>query len=301
MINSILHVLAIIGIIILCLLGIILLLLSAVLFVPIRYRFLIDKENGWEKEKLHIDVKVGWLLGLIRLRVKLESALVVRIKLLCFTLFDSQKPKKESKQSKKKHKTSSHSKERKEDSGTSKEAMNPEVAKQEIKTSDVKSPDKPEKKITETNKMTVSEETVSSGEKIPIWKKIWYTIKKFCDKINYYIELIRSDEFKNGLSFLWGRLTEIIIYVLPTKIRGHVVFGFSEPDKTGYVLGLLCIIRGMKGYDNLDIQPDFEQEIFIAKLQGRGRIRLVTLARHALAVYRDKNLRNLLAHIKQEE
>lgn len=289
MIDSILHGLAILGILILCLLGVLLLLLLAVAFVPVRYRFLIDKENGWEKDKIHIDVKVGWLLGLIRLRVKLLTPRLIRVKFLCFTVFDINKPKRE----KKEKKENKENKEKKVREKAPEEKRASEESRGEIETPPESEPVNHDAQTPNVNG--------TAAEKLPFWKKIWYTIKRICDNIQYYKELICSQEFKDGVSLVWGRFTSIVLHILPVKLRGSVILGFGEPDKTGYALGVLCIIRGIKGYDNLDIQSDFEQEIFEAKLQGRGRVRLFTLARHAFAVYRDKNLRNLLAHIKREE
>ena len=47
MLSSVLHVLAIIGIVLLCIIAFLLVVLLAVLFVPIRYRLCVEKEDGW--------------------------------------------------------------------------------------------------------------------------------------------------------------------------------------------------------------------------------------------------------------
>lgn len=61
MLSSVLHVLAIIGIVLLCIIGFLLLLILAVLLAPLRYRLFVEKEDGW-KRKIFISGRMwaGW-------------------------------------------------------------------------------------------------------------------------------------------------------------------------------------------------------------------------------------------------
>lgn len=94
MIHIILLILKIIGIILLSLLGLLLLILLVVLLVPVRYK--IEAKHG--EEVLKADVRVHWLLHIFRARVTyLEGELKIKVKILCFLLFDNQKPKQEEK------------------------------------------------------------------------------------------------------------------------------------------------------------------------------------------------------------
>ncbi len=94
MIHIILLILKIIGIILLSILGLLLLILLIVLLVPVRYK--IEAQHG--EEVLKADVRVHWLLHIIRARVSyLEGELRIKVRILCFLLFDNQKPKKEEK------------------------------------------------------------------------------------------------------------------------------------------------------------------------------------------------------------
>ena len=94
MIHIILLILKIIGIILLSILGLLLLILLIVLLVPVRYK--IEAQHG--EEVLKADIRVHWLLHIIRARVSyLEGELRIKVRILCFLLFDNQKPKKEEK------------------------------------------------------------------------------------------------------------------------------------------------------------------------------------------------------------
>ncbi len=94
MIHIILLILKIIGIILLSILGLLLLILLVVLLVPVRYK--IQAQHG--EEVVKADVRVHWLLHIVRARVSyLEGELKIKVKILCFLLFDNQKPKQEEK------------------------------------------------------------------------------------------------------------------------------------------------------------------------------------------------------------
>lgn len=94
MIHIILLILKIIGILLLSILGLLLLILLIVLLVPVRYK--IEAQHG--EEVLKADVRVHWLLHIFRARVSyFEGELRIKVRILCFLLFDNQKPKKEEK------------------------------------------------------------------------------------------------------------------------------------------------------------------------------------------------------------
>ena len=70
MLSSVFHMLAIIGIVLLCIIAFLLVVLLAVLFVPIRYRLCVEKEDGWKKENIHIRADISWLAGIVRVKAR---------------------------------------------------------------------------------------------------------------------------------------------------------------------------------------------------------------------------------------
>lgn len=92
MLQVILLILKIIGLVLLAALGLVILLLLAVLFVPIRY-----KAQVMKKENIGGNARVYWLLHILRVRFLYEDGrLKTRIKLLFFTISDSEKKENQS-------------------------------------------------------------------------------------------------------------------------------------------------------------------------------------------------------------
>ena len=104
MLHIILMILKIIGILLLVLLALVLFLTAAVLFVPVRYRVYGEKKE----DSLFIRAEAFWFIHLLRMKAVYPEPGRTKIKLLCFTLYDSgreKKPEKKKEKSKKdKHK-----------------------------------------------------------------------------------------------------------------------------------------------------------------------------------------------------
>jgi len=92
MLSVLLKCLCILGIVLLCLLGLLIILLVLVLFFPVKYRFLGEKNT----QEMCLDVRAHWLFGLLRVRYALPEPGKLLVKLLWFTLFDSEKAAAES-------------------------------------------------------------------------------------------------------------------------------------------------------------------------------------------------------------
>ncbi len=99
MLHIILLILKIIGIVLLCILGILILSVICALFVPVRYQIRLDREEGEDKPPFTAYVKVTWLLHLVNILVRYPSDVIVRVRLMLFTLFRI--PEKEKKDAKK--------------------------------------------------------------------------------------------------------------------------------------------------------------------------------------------------------
>lgn len=318
MLSSVLHVFAIIGIVLLCILGFLLLLILAVLFAPIRYRIFVEKEDGWKKENIRIRADVGWLAGFIRVKVRLFEPQVLKVKVLFFTVFDLFKEKKEKKK-KKKWQAGKKPPEKKtapkKQPGTTKETVEEKETTQPEKTvsgeADSTSRDNTEQPQSQPQSQE-TEKKEKEKKKSPSLKerleKIRYTIRTIYDKIKtakdtagYYLELLQSEECKSVLTYVMGKAGKLLRHILPQKIKGTLLFGTGQPDQTGYILGVISIIRGIRGYDKFNIEADFERQIVEGKIQCKGRIRLATVGILALQVYRNKELRELISKLKREE
>lgn len=102
MLHIVLLILKIIGIILLSILGILLLSIICVLFVPVCYRIEVTREEGEGKTPVTARIKITWLLHLVNILIRYPHEVIVRVRLLFFTVFRIPEKKKEKKE--KKHK-----------------------------------------------------------------------------------------------------------------------------------------------------------------------------------------------------
>ena len=87
MLHIILIILKIIGIVLLSIVGIILLAIACVLFVPVRYRIRLTREEGEGKPPVAVYVKITWLLHLINVLIRYPADVMIRARIMIFTLF----------------------------------------------------------------------------------------------------------------------------------------------------------------------------------------------------------------------
>lgn len=301
MLSSVLHVLAIIGIVLLCIIAFLLVVLLAVLFAPIRYRLYVEKEDGWKKENIHIRADISWLAGIVRAKARFFEPQVLKVQVLFFTVYDRFKEKKEKRQSKKTLKR------QKTDQKTEKPTVNEKPKVQNSAAEKVLPEEKAPAQDAE-EETAGTEETGKSPSLRERLEKIRYTISSIYDKIKaakdtagYYKELLQSEEFKSCLSFVTGKTGKLLRHILPNRIKGYLLFGTGQPDQTGYILGMISIIRGIRGYDKFNVEADFERQIVEGKIQCRGHILLATVGILALQIYQKKELKELISKWKREE
>lgn len=110
----ILTILKMIGIALLCILGLILLLIGLLLFVPVRYRITAQKDAEDELKAARVTVRVTWLLHLLNVCFAYPERAYVRIRVLFFTVFRSDRPKKEKEKKQKERSETTHKTARKE-------------------------------------------------------------------------------------------------------------------------------------------------------------------------------------------
>lgn len=84
----------------------------------------------------------------------------------------------------------------------------------------------------------------------------------------------------------------------PKKIRGKITFGFADPAHTGLCMGAVGMLCAWYPAQ-LEIVPDFEQEILRGDVQIRGRIRCYVFVRILLRIYFDKDIRQMYRHLSE--
>lgn len=300
MVSILLMILKILGIILLVVLGIILTLVILVLFVPIRYRITAHRKVA-EEIPAAVKVKVTWLLHIINAVFCYPEAAYVRVRVLCFTIFRSDKPGKKPKSKKKEIQKTPAAKEEKEEQSAGK--IQEELKQEEPKnTGDNKQ-----------NKDHHRQEEEEEASLIKFLKKLWsaiknikYTIIQIYDKINhiiknirYYIKIIKSDTFKRALSVCSVQALSLLKSILPKKLKGKLLIGTGDPAGTGQVLAVYGMLYPLLG-NHIDITPDFDRQIVEGDLFIKGKITVFKLIKAAWIVYFNRDLRRLLKLFKRE-
>lgn len=332
MLHIILLILKIIGIVLLSIVGIILLAFVCVLFVPVRYRVRLTREEGENAPPIVAYVKVTWLLHLINVLIRYPGKVMVRVRILIFTLFRI--PDKDKKAHKERKSDKSSKEKRKK--GKDQEPQEEVTAEADV------SEDKQEQTPPETQEGTVvsaapesyeafggaDEDFTENGEdgedeenpsifgKIRlIFKKIKeffqnirYTIRKFCDKIKsvldniqYYRELLEGEPFRNSMELCKKELSWMFKKLKPDKFEADFIVGMEDPAVTGEILAVCGILYPLIG-PHIRVVGDFECEK--VRLEGRlyirGKIRVFTFLRILIRIYFNKNIKQLIKILKKE-
>ncbi len=314
MVSILLTILKILGIVLLVVLGIVLVVFVLVLFVPIRYR--LDAHRSLQEEAPVVAaVKATWLLHLISVFFSYPDAAYVCVKLLGITLYRSdreKKPKKQSDTSEDKEPVSENS---------SSEEVTPEVI-----TSEDITPENGGETVGDNTTDTTWDEVETdvaeddipdSSEEVPTLKrfitKLWdkiknikYTITQICDKIKhivknirYYAKVIQSNTFNNAFSLCSGEIFKLLKSIKPRKVKGKLLIGTGDPASTGQVLSIYGMLYPFIG-NNIEITPDFEQQIIEGELLVKGKITVFKALKMALVVFFNKDVRRLIKLLKRE-
>jgi len=291
MIHILLTTLKVIGILLAITLGLIVGLILIVLFVPIRYNANVNN--------IDVKAKVTWLLHLLSVRLEfIDKKLKYKIKILGITILNSEKPKKPKKTKETKEVEAKKQEEPKTEPDVKKE---PEVKK--------KLENKQEAQVKETshakNRTETKEKKSISQKLLEVINNIKFKIKNICDKIKNvlkkitdYKDFLTTEESITNIKSILKMLLDLLLYVLPTKLKGNVKFGFDNPETTGKALGAICIFHGVYA-DNITLEPDFDNKVFEANVKLKGRIRLYRFVVLAFKLWRNKWIKKLLKFIKK--
>jgi len=134
---------------------------------------------------------------------------------------------------------------------------------------------------------------------------IKYTFQRICDKIRnvtdnirYYHELFMEQE--TGLLFetYMKKAGKIITLLRPGRIRGELIAGTGQPDTTGYLYGVFCMLSPKLG-NALIVTPDFEKKRIEGQLTVLGHIMLIRLLIKVVYMATDKKLKAFIKKCKR--
>ena len=285
-------ILKILGIVLLVLLGILLALLLIVLFVPVRYQ-----GSGYRKEgdpvPVHVQLKVTWLLHLVRVSFIYPEEAFLKVKILFFQILPAKEKKKKASNKKeadgKKPKT-----DKKEVGSDVSDTASDQKISDEGNAADEDSGD---------DRRTLSDFVRKLFSAI---RNIKYTIRKIYDKINhiihnirYYIKILQTESFKRAFVLCREQLLRLMKIVLPRKVSGTFTIGMEDPAATGQILSIYGILYPLIG-DSITVIPDFEKPVMEGSFRFKGKITAFTLIRIAAKIYFDKDLKRVICLFKKE-
>lgn len=293
-------ILKILGIVLLVLLGILLALLLIVLLVPVRYQGSGYREEG-DPVPVHVQLKVTWLLHLVRVSFIYPEEAFLKVKILFFQILPAKERKKKA------------SNKKKDDRDAKKEAdgKRPKTDKKEAG-SDV-SDTASDQKISDEGNAADEDGGDDRRTLLDFVRKLFsairnikYTIRKIYDKINhiihnirYYIKILQTESFKRAFVLCREQLLRLMKIVLPRKVSGTFTIGMEDPAATGQILSIYGILYPLIG-DSITVIPDFEKPVMEGSFRFKGKITAFTLIRIAAKIYFDKDLKRVICLFKKE-
>lgn len=292
-------ILKIIGIVILLVLGLVLLALLLVLLAPVRYSLSGSYGSGVKGK-----AKVTWFLHALSVGVTYEDGLDIVVRILGKRLF--QKKEREPFLPEEEPDMESCSLGEEEPDGSradSKEFVSHEETspEEEFVTDDKPDAETPKRKKKRTEKTGKKNKNSNSRkEKINLTERFQGLTESFKEKWNRIAEykervtaFVTDEENKKTFRLIWRQFRAVIRHILPTKVRGTLVFGFDDPAVTGNVLAALSILYAWYG-DALRITPVFDEKILEVEGSLKGRIRAGTLLVLLIRILLNKNFRVLV-------
>lgn len=113
------------------------------------------------------------------------------------------------------------------------------------------------------------------------------------EKYTKVTEFINDEENRVMFGFLKIQSGLVLKHLKPTKYKIHVKAGVDEPDVMGKILAIVAMTNAFLNL-KFDFQPVFDENIFEGDILLKGRLRVYTLGRIALRVYRNKQFRKLI-------
>lgn len=113
-----------------------------------------------------------------------------------------------------------------------------------------------------------------------------------------YTKLVNNVRTKEAIRVVKVQLIALLRHIKPTKVKGQLTYGTGDPASTGQHLGYMSILFPLYS-DNIDITPDFAEKHLEGDLYICGRIRLGIVGWYALKVIWNKNVKITIERFKK--
>lgn len=315
-----------IGLVLLVILAIVLVLLLLLLFHPLVYRI-----KGEKQEKLYFHMRISWLFPFLYGNVIYQDKLSCKLYLFGIPIYDmlSKNEEKDGRKAKQKTNKNEDVEKNRKKKENQQAAENQNGNQREIVNKNENEIEKAHEKIDENRNETVSSAKAKMDEKeicekqsiyrrtvrkisgffrkVKLFfqklfekiKNIKYTILNVKDKLEHvqesivwYYEVLSREESKQAIEKGKKQIVRLLKHIKPKRVKGNVLFGFSDPAVTGEVLGFLSMFYPIMG-NHISVIPDFEREVFLGDFFVKGRIRIFNLLQICWNVMFDEDIKTL--------
>lgn len=317
MLHIIFLILKIIGIILLCILGIVLTAVSCVLFIPLRYRIEVFREEGEDKPPVSVQVKFTWLLHLVNVLLRYPAEVYVRARIFLFTVFRMPEKKKKRNRGGKhenagKAEWDARAVPEAEETEQAEPAGRENVEDAAAMEAEGTGPAQEQEPFSLIGRLLGKIQKFIDKIKEIIQKiksafeNIRYTIRHFCDKIRftldniqYYREVMESEAFKGSWSLCRKQVGALLKEIKPDRFEADLIIGTGDPAITGEILAACGMLYPLMG-QNVRVVGDFERTHIEGYVYMKGSIHVFPFLYAAAKVYWNKDVRTLIKLFKKE-
>lgn len=307
LLKILLCILKIIGIVLLVVVGIVLLILCLLLFVPIRYRV-----HASFYGKPRVSAHVTYLLRLLHVNFELDGKeSELKIKLFGHNISDGKKTDDK--------KTADSPGQ---NDSTVKEEHDAVKAGEAVKSCEVDTPTKSKKTIeveassghkerkesgsSHAEKSLKADKPKNSGkpESLPDKKSDKKTEVSdsdsdgIIDKVKSIVSLIKEN--RGVIDFVMRQLKLLFKHIMPGSHTISIKLGLDDPALLGEIVGGIAVFRAMTGIV-INITPVWDDKVFEAELDFKGRIILGRVLYIAAGVYFNKEVKKIIKTIKNSK
>lgn len=155
-------------------------------------------------------------------------------------------------------------------------------------------------------KPTKSEDNTAKKKFVPkrgISKKISRIYNDIKGKIKYYYDNLREiiaqiNDKENREAFLYAvKMIKIPVkYLVQNRLIVKMKLGDEDPAKTGEYVGLMYVLSAVLGF-TLELEPDFEKEIFELDARFKGHVSVYKVLIWVLELYSNDKLKIVIDDI----
>lgn len=323
-------VIKVLGLILLCAAVLFLFFVLSVLFIPVQYHAL-----GYYRQEYMAKINISWLLHIFSARCKVKSNedFIFEIRFLGLCVWNNHKRKKSKREKRKKEKTYhadgadnqiENMKQSKDicdtDSSDMYEVENTvntlaETAKKEaeiektgLEEKGMEEPATEEKTVTENKDLQSKHTKKKKKTSLKKIDDIRYSFSRFYDKItdiknhiSRYIDILKSDAFRNSFEKCKIRLYKILHNIWPKKWKINIRFAKSEqPDLVGQVMGIWGMLYPVHR-GKIQLETSFEEDFFDVDFFVKGQVWTCVFVKTLLICLFDKDIKELRRCFSQEE